>query len=267
MSLGLRLALMVLLAAAPIFLIEVIRELHLRDARRARVIEHVETLADQIAARENRFIEAARFLLTGISRLDEVTDRQTAQCSREMGQIAIHFPEINAIAVTDAAGQAFCGSNPGAAALALGDRPYFQAALRSKAMQTSGYILGRASHRGSVVFAYPVLDKGGRVDVVIVLAFSTDVLARELNNPPLGAGAFATLVDPRGKVVARWPDPKKWMGHDLSGVGWAKAALANQHSVVSTTVDGKSGAYAVASAPMEAPAQLTVLTGRPLGPV
>lgn len=267
MPLGLRLALMVLLAAAPIFLIEVIRELHLRDARRARVVARVETLADQIAARENRFIEAARFLLAGISRLDEVTGRRTAQCSHEMGQIAIHFPAINAIAVTDAAGHTFCGSDPQAAALSLGDRPYYQAALHSKRMQTSGYILGRASHRGSFVFAYPVLGKDGRVDVVIVLAFSTDVLARGLNNPPLPAGGFAALVDPKGKVVARWPDPAKWIGHDLSGAAWAKAALTGQKSVVSTTVDGNSGAFAVASAPMEAPAQLTVLAGRPLGPV
>ncbi len=266
MPLGLRLALMVLLAAAPIFLIEVVRELHLRDARRARVVERVETLAEQIAARENRFVEAARFLLAGISRLDEVRNRETTQCSREMAQIASYFPEINGIAVVDTSGRAFCGSTPAFAAMNVADRSYFKAALRSHFMQTSGYISGRASDRGSFVFAYPVLNDRKHVVFVITLSFNTAVLADELNDPTLPTGTFAALVDPKGMVVAHWPDPSQWMGRDLSGAQWAKPALSAKRSVFSTTVDDKGGVYAVASAPMEAPAQLTVLAGQPLAP-
>jgi two-component sensor histidine kinase len=266
MPVGLRLALMVLLAAAPIFAILVVRELDLREARRDHIVERVQTLAEQIAARQDRFVESAQVLLTAISRLDIMHGANAAQCSHELQQISDQLPAIAGIDLVNPDGHSFCASNEKAASVNLADSRYFQAALRSRAMQTSDYIVGGATGSGSFVFAYPVLGNDKKVQSVIILAFQTSVLAQDLNDPALPSGTFAALVDRNGLLVARWPDPEKWIGRDLSAAGWVKTALKTRHGITRTALEGTKGDYALAYAPMEAPTSLTVLVGQPLTP-
>ena len=266
MSLGLRLALMVLVAAVPIFFVQVITELQLREDRREDLVQRVQTLADQIAARQNRFAEAARFLLTAISRLEEVQAADAMRCSRELKQIRTPFPEITGIGVVKADGWSICTSSDRTTPIYVGDRPYFQEALRTRTSQTSGHIVGRASGSGSFVFARPVLGDDGSVQVVIILAFSSETLSQDLNDPPLPEGAFAALLDREGTVVAHWPAPKDWVGRKLPDSGWQKAVLQRQRGVTLTPPEGAQDRSAVAYASMQPPTNLTVVAGQPIAP-
>ena len=266
MPLGLRLAVIVLLASVPIFLIQIVHELDLREVRRARLVADAQNLAEQIASRQNRFIEAGRFLLTAIARAEDVRSGEAVRCSRELARIHAPFPEITGIGVVQVDGWSHCSSTGRRTPINLADRPYFQAALRTRTMQTSGFIVGRIIGSGSFVLAYPTVNDERAVESVIILAFSSEIMSRALNDPPLPEGAFAAMLDAEGEVIARWPDPEAWIGRNLSDLGWAKAALKSRYGAMQGRIEGVPGETAIAYAPMQAPTNITVVTGKPITP-
>ena len=169
------------------------------------------------------------------------------------------------MAVLSTAGDRWCVSVTGTGSINLADRPYFQATVRSSSFQSSDYIVGRQTGRGSIAFTYPVLGDGGTVEDVIFVAYSTDTFSGMLDDPVLTEGAFVALLDRNGVVGARWPEADKWVGRDLSASDVARRAIANRRGVTAATEDwAGAGEYAFAFAPMHPPANLTVLVGVPL---
>lgn len=265
MSLGLRLILLILLAAVPVFLVQVTHEFQLREYRRIRVLDNAQVLAGLTAARLDRAVEGARLLLTAASRLQSVRTRDSEACSRVLRELVEKIPDLTAMAVLSTAGDRWCVSVTGTGPINLADRPYFQATVRSSSFQSSDYIVGRQTGRGSIAFTYPVLGDEGTVEDVIFVAYSTDTFSGMLDDPVLTEGAFVALLDRNGVVGARWPEADKWVGRDLSASDVARRAIANRRGVTAATEDwAGAGEYAFAFAPMHPPANLTVLVGVPL---
>ena len=265
MSLGLRLILLILLAAVPVFLVQVTHEFQLREYRRVRVLDNAQVLAGLTAARLDRAVEGAQLPLTAASRLQSVRTRDSEACSRVLRELVEKIPDLTAMAVLSTAGDRWCVSVTDTGPINLADRPYFQATVRSSSFQSSDYIVGRQTGRGSIAFTYPVLGDGGTVEDVIFVAYSTDTFSGMLDDPVLTEGAFVALLDRNGVVGARWPEADKWVGRDLSASDVARRAIANRRGVTAATEDwAGAGEYAFAFAPMHPPANLTVLVGVPL---
>ncbi len=147
----------------------------------------------------------------------------------------------------------------------LADRNYFQAAVGSGVMQSSDYIVGRQTGLGSIAFTYPVLGPTGTIESVLFLAYKTSVLSQMLNEPPLPPGATVMLVDRTGTVAARWPDPDRWIGQNLISSDPVRRAVNDKRGVMRGRAEWAGpGEYAFAFAPMQPPANLTVLVGLPL---
>jgi two-component sensor histidine kinase len=264
-TLGLRLILLILLAAVPVFLVQVTHELQLREYRRLRVLDNAQVRAGLTAARLDRAVEGARLLLAAASRLEAVRKRDGEACNRELQEIVQKTPELTAIAVLSAAGDRWCVSLTGTGPINLADRPYFQATVRSGRFQSSDYIVGRQTGRGSIAFTYPILGATGEVEDVIFLAYGTDTLSGMLEDPVLTEGEFVALLDQNGIVGAKWPEPGKWVGRNLSASDVVRSAIANRRGVLAASEDwAGAGEYAFAFAPMQPPTNLTVLVGVPL---
>lgn len=264
-SLGLRLIFLILLAALPVFAIQIIHEIEVRDTRQAAILDNAETLAGLVAARQNRIVESSRLLLTSLSHLQSIRERNAERCDSVVREIATQVADLTAIAVLDPDGERWCVSLTGTSPLNLADREYFRDTLRTKTMQSSNFIIGRQTGEGSITFTHPVLSSDGVVQAVVFVAYRTSVLSRTLNEPPLPDGAIAALIDRGGTVAAAWPEPGAWMGKNLADSPIVQQATGQRQG----SIRGKAGwwdgqEYAFAFAPMQQPTQLTVLVGLPM---
>lgn len=265
MALGLRLSLLILLASLPIFLIQILHDIERRKTREAAIQSTAETLAGLVAARQDRIVEGSRLLLIAASYLQAVREKDAERCNARLREITEQVPELTAMAVLSPTGERWCVSLVGTGGLNVADREYFQATIRSGTMQTSDYIVGRQTGEGSIAFTYPARGPTGDIESVIFLAFRTSVLSRALNEPALPAGAVVALLGRDGVVAARWPDPAEWMGQDLSSSEVSVRAIKDRRGRMRGTAEWAGpGEYAFAFAPMNPPANLTVVLGLPL---
>jgi PAS domain S-box-containing protein len=265
-GLRIRLIVLILLAAVPVFVVQVVHDYAAREDRSGALVETAETLAGLVAARQDRIVEGARLLLTVASHLSSIRERNSEECNRRLREIARQVPEVTAIAVMNPAGERWCISIVGAGPMNLADREYFQATIRSETLQTSDFIVGRQTGEGSVVFTYPVRGPTG-VEAIVFVAYRTSVLSSMLNDPPLPPGALVALLDRNGVVTARWPDPDKWIGKNLSSSDVVRRAIGERRGSMRAFADwAGSDEYAFAFSPVRAPTNLTVLVGLPLTP-
>jgi two-component sensor histidine kinase len=265
MTLGARLIILILLAAVPVFVIQITSDYELREGRKASALQTAETLAGLVAARQDRVVEGARLLLEATSHLQSIQEKNAALCNLRLRQIAEKVQELTAMAVLTPQGDRWCLSLSDTGQINLADRKYFQDTLKTRSMQSSDYIVGRQTGEGSLVFTYPAVGDGGSIESVVFVAYRTSVLSRMLNEPPLPEGAIVAVVDRFGVVAARWPDPEKWVGERLADSPILRQAMDQRRGSARGFADwAGSEEYAFAFAPMQPPTHLTVVVALPL---
>jgi two-component sensor histidine kinase len=262
-SLGFRLILLILLAAVPVFVIQIFHDINLRKEQVGQITRNSETMAGLAAARLDRVVDGARLLLIASAHLQSIREKRPIECGQRLKEIASHAPELTALAVLSTEGDRWCVSIENSAPMNLRDRAYFQDTLRTGSMRASDFIVGRQTGEGSLVFTYPQM-AGDRVESVVFAAYRTSVLSKLLSNLPLSPESFVLVVDKKGVVAARWPDPERWMGRDLSQAPVVQRAIKERVGALNATPEFTNKEYAFAFRPMQAPTELTVLAALPL---
>ena len=267
MGLRIRLIVLILLAAVPVFIVQILNDIAAREDRSSVFAQTAETLAGLVAARQDRLVEGARLLLTAASHLQSIREKNVEECNRTLAEITRQVPEITAMAVLSPAGERWCVSIEGVVGpMNLADREYFQDTIRSGTLQSSDFIIGRQTGQGSIVFTYPVRGPTG-VEAVVFVAYRTSVISSMLNDPPLPQGAIVALLDRNGVVAARWPDPEQWIGKNLSSSEVVRRAIGERRGSIRAFADwAGSDEYSFGFTPMRMPTNLTVLVGLPLTP-
>jgi two-component sensor histidine kinase len=261
MPLGLRLVFLLILAAVPVFVVQISHDVAVRQGNIEEIKKRAETLAGLIAARQDRIVEGARLLLIATSYLQAIREQDAKACSQRLKEIALTAPESTALAVLSPAGERWCVSLDTSAPVNLADRDYFKETVRTGTMQASNFLVGRQTGEGSVVFTFPAKNGAGDITAVVFAAYRTSVLSRLLNSPPLPEGAFAAVVDGEGVIVAHWPEPDKWMGRKV-GPAILDRLYASSAAASSQAIGGVE--YAVAFSPMQPPSKFKVMVAYPL---
>ena len=226
-SLRTRALLLVGLAFA-VFLVTI--GIHATGERRIRlefVREQLLSKARLIAAQRNHAIEDARRLLESLTRAQ--TGRQTFvsdDCPRTLAQRLQGEPGVANISVALPDGSVVCSATPTTQPINIADRLYFQQALVSPAVVIGEATESRMTGKRSLPFVKAVRDSSGRVLAVFVVALDLSGLAREVASAKYPDGARVGLIDAKGQVLARQPDPEGWVGKDASGTSFFKAIAA-----------------------------------------
>ena len=262
MKLGVRLLILVLLAALPVLALQVYGLLQAREQSKAAIAEQAQDLARLVAAQQDQFIAGARYLLAAAAQLPEVQNRDAAGCNTRMAELLRRFPTAASIGVVAPDGVQFCSSSGEGAGISLADRPYLQRALRSKSLAISGYIIGRLSGRPHLNFAYPALDDAGEVRAVVVLGFELGRLSASLSTAALPDGATVSLVDGDGILLARAPPAPDWIGRQTSETAFVEAMSMQRRGVTDAVgIDGLPRLHGFA--PLYASADLFAIVGLP----
>jgi hypothetical protein len=91
-GLRVRLIILILLAAVPIFLVQIVHDIALREDRKIVLLKSAETLAGLVAARQERIVESARVLLTASSHLQSIREKNGEACNRVSARLHSRFP-------------------------------------------------------------------------------------------------------------------------------------------------------------------------------
>ena len=200
-----------------------------------------------VAAEHRALMESAQQQLLGLAQLPFVTHRnQAALCNRSFAGMLRHQPHYANLGVIDPDGNLRCSALPFGAPVNLADREYFRRAVQTRGIVIGDYQVGRVTGKSGINVAYPLFDSAGTLTGVVFVALDmASWLARVIAKTPLPEGSTLTVLDPRGTMLARHPDPDRWVGKTLPSVPLVQAILTHngEGTTESRGVDGVERLY------------------------
>lgn len=180
------------------------------DSARMRVLHN----AQLIAARQQSIMARADALLHELAQLPELRPGAPAgKCARLLADRLGHEPLFVNIGVTLPDGSLSCSAVPPRnPPVSYADREWLHEALKSDRMVVGNVVTGHIVGKPLVPLARAVHDEAGRVSAVIFLALDLAWLHHELARAELPEGARLVVVDAKGTVAVRHPDPEGWVG-------------------------------------------------------
>ncbi|MDP1906594.1 MAG: PAS domain S-box protein [Pseudomonadota bacterium] len=214
-ALGLRGRLILLLLAAFAALTGLIvwHLIEHRDERLSDAAEHLLHKTQLVAARQQHIAAHADAVLTGLMLRPELQPGAPAEdCAQFLSARLKQESEFINIVRALRNGDLDCAAIPAKDRVSFADRNWFRQALQSHGMVIGDVVTGRILNQPIIVFAKAQRDAAGRVAAVFYLSLNLEWLHRELAAARLPEGARLVVVDARGTVAVRHPDPEGWVG-------------------------------------------------------
>jgi diguanylate cyclase (GGDEF)-like protein len=223
----------------------------------ARVEADAVRLAGLAAGVQARAITGARELLAVATTMPELRRQDAAACGPALAEALRHAPGYVNLVALQADGSVLCSAAGGGAAPGLADRRAVRLVLDTRRPGPAEHGAEPLSGRPALLLAVPLGETSG----ALVGALDPAWLGRVLADVAVAEQGALTVVDHRGTVVARVPEPEPWVGTAVAGTPLGRVVLAGRPGPVEETgLDGIRRLYAVA--PVSAPgAELVVAAG------
>jgi signal transduction histidine kinase len=215
-------------------LLAVIALLLFDAARRdlAHATDEARTVADETAARTERFLGDFRATLEAISQRPLVRAMNPANCDPALPTLRELYPRAGNILVVDTEGWILCGAKPppGGQRMRILDLELHRALMREGGFRLSQPLIGKISKTWGVTAVQAVSGNDGRIVGAVAMAI-------ELRNlQPFGVfenqDIVAGIIARPGVVVARSVDPQQWIGKDVSDAPGIAAMLAQNEGTL-----------------------------------
>ncbi|OHC62765.1 MAG: hypothetical protein A2045_08905 [Rhodocyclales bacterium GWA2_65_20] len=214
-TLGLRGRLILLLLTAFTALTVLIAWHSLEEARERMRDASTRLLAETkvIAARQQSIVAKADSILTDLMLRPELrSGAPAAACAEFLSAGLKQHREFAQAGRTQPDGEVACTAVAANGRGNFANRSWFQPALQSRGLVVSEVLTGLILKKPVIVFAKAMRDDAGGVTGVLFLSLDLEWLHRELAAASLPEGARLVVVDARGTVAVRHPDPEKWVG-------------------------------------------------------
>ena len=214
-SLRVRSMLLVLLTAIPVVGLILYSFHEQRQMAKNEATENALYLVRFASQEEKLLLEATRHFLSGLAWLHEIRSGDPVKCSAFLANLLKQYPLYANLGVIKPDGTQYCSALPITEKVSPVDRRWFQEAIRSRGFSVGDYQFGRISRKPVLVLAYPVLDKKGRVMSILAAPLDLGWFNQVAAKARLPQGSSFSIMDRNGLVLARHPDPDKWVGKTL----------------------------------------------------
>jgi C4-dicarboxylate-specific signal transduction histidine kinase len=99
--------------------------------------------------------------------------------------------------------------------VSVAQRSWFQRVTHTHAFAAGDYQVGTLTGKATINVAYPLLDEAQEIQAIINVALDLRWLNDRLAEALLPEGTTVSLLDRQGTIVARSPDPDRWVGRSL----------------------------------------------------
>lgn len=199
------------------------RKNRLEDARR-----DVQAAAEFVAADQRNVVEYTQQFMALMMETREVREFiATTQCQLVLAHRLKQEPRLANIAIALPNGDVICNSNPTPNPISIADRFHFQKALKTPELVIGEAVISRSSGKWSLPFARAIVDEAGQVQGVFVLALDLSWLNTALARTKQPEKAGLGLIDAKGYVLVRHPDPDHWVGRNAAETPLFKTLIAH----------------------------------------
>jgi PAS domain S-box-containing protein len=247
LSIRARLLLLVLLAILPAPAVMLHTATEQRRLTTAAVQADALRLARVARDGHEQVIEAGRQLLATLARLPEVRMAAPAGCGRLLARLLSDQPTYANLGIAATDGTVACSARPLTGSANVSARSWFTRAQRLQAFAVGDYetdITGKPAF----VLAHPILGRGGVPPAIAFAAIDLTRFNRFAAVAGLPPGSTVTVIDRQGRVLARFPDHVRSVGHRLPETLIVKTILSRhgEGAVETTGPDGERRLYAFA---------------------
>jgi diguanylate cyclase (GGDEF)-like protein len=209
-----RLMLLAVLALVPL----TIDRVHVLDASRMERVGQASVEAADLVRRgaegQHEVMVTIRSVLQAIGHSFPAAIKNEP-CTQFLGTFTSDIPWVSSLSVLDKSGRIVCSTNPRAVGLDASDRDYFKHVVEEKTFVVSDYLVSRTQRMPSIITAYPI-ENGGDDAVAVIAPVNLSWIGRFSNASANRDLASMVLVDSKGTVLARYPDPDQWVGKNIS---------------------------------------------------
>jgi len=247
-SLRVRLIILVLLAIIPALGLTLYTGLEQRQIATNKAKDDAQSLAHFVSNRQKQFIEGAHQFLHILAQLPQVRSYDTAACSRLFNDLLNQYPHYLNIGAIGLDGYIFASAIPLNKPIYVADRPYFQRVLKTRKFTVGVYQIGRITGKPGVNLGYPVMDDIGKVKAVVFVALDLTWLNKLSGEADLPDDSTLSLIGSDSTILARYPEPEKWVGKTMPEASIFKTILAKGEGMIETIgADGVKRLYAFTS--------------------
>jgi signal transduction histidine kinase/HAMP domain-containing protein len=201
-------------------------------------------LANLVSMETEQLIQRSRRLLNSLAQFPAISNRDSRNCAGILENLQVTHPEYTSLAVTNPSGEVLCISHEGGSAMNLADRDYFQRALETREFVVSDLLFSRLTGKPSLAFAYPSIETSGELKAVIIAALDLSQLEVNLYAARLPAGSTLSIIDSKGRILARWPEQGGWIGRDTPETEIVKLVIKQREGVAEAVgMDGVPRLY------------------------
>ncbi len=244
-SLRTRLALLILLAMAPLLGLTIYTDLEERAYIISDAEEGVQRLAWLAAGTQEQLVEGARQFLTTLAKLPDVHRDDGERCRQRLGDLLREYPQYLNLGVVLPDGELLCSARPVSEPMSLARDEWFTRTVESREFTVGGYQVGRVSGMPTLRFSCPIVDESERLTGVLFAALDLEQLNQLTSEVQMPEGAEFILMDQGGAVLARLPDPDKWIGRNFRESPLVKIILNDMEGVEEVAgLDGVRRMYA-----------------------
>ncbi|MGH2634357.1 MAG: PDC sensor domain-containing protein, partial [Tepidiformaceae bacterium] len=242
-SLRLRLVLLVLVALIPAAIVIYYSAADRRADSASRVRAQTVQLATNAAADYNRSIESSREFLLPMGQLlgllGNLSTLKESSCAPTFDKLIGDDRRVLSLSIALPDGTVVCGNGAGSATQAnIANDQFFTDAVSRRDLAVSGLTIDQPTGKQTIDVAYPIVAPNGSLTGVIFAGLDMVALSNDVGSRQLPEGSFITLRSQSGTILARYPDPEKWIGHVVSSSPAAALANAKASTSEGTSLDG-----------------------------
>jgi PAS domain S-box-containing protein len=213
--LRLRLLVLTIVIALPAFILMYFTYADQREHASHESENDALTLVRNIANSQSQLVNDTKVLLTTLVRLPEVQPDRWADCSALLEDLHQSPSPYSVLAIIAPDGDLVCTSPQSKIVANMADRDYFQRAMTLRTFSASDFLIGRISGKQAMNFGMPILAADSSVVGVIMASLELTWLTQAIDAGNLPPDLDVTVFDKHGTVLARHPDPEKWIGRTI----------------------------------------------------
>jgi diguanylate cyclase (GGDEF)-like protein len=222
-----RLALLALILVGPLMLDRVRSLEDTRAKQIAAATSEFSQLAQHSANAQREVVSSVEALLKSAAYIRASAGGVGKSCLILRASLQVDLPWIGSMSIVGRDGRVQCSTLNGLVGVDISDRPYFKKMRETRGFVLSDYLFGRASHKPTIVAAYPVAAVDADEDAFVIATVNLDWMSLNMGNLGGRPGVSAVLVDGLGTVIAAPPDQASMIGRPLDQLPLL-AAIAGQ---------------------------------------
>lgn len=169
-------------------------------------------LLNSIASELQSKVDASRQLVGMLSLLPEVRQRKSDPVNSLLADLLQRYPIYTNILMVDRNGTTWAGKTPGNKPINLADRKAFRDAMATGLFSPGEYVVGKATQKQIINFAFPLKSSNGDTDGAILLGLDLEQIGAMLKTDRMPTGTSFGIFDHNGVFIYRAVTPGKFIG-------------------------------------------------------